>query len=272
MADYPSKSHNTVYQIMGVIMESVHSYRNDCRKKSHARKDCSKFSAWLARCKRCKQCKTDGPSDTGKLECASNWLGGQGSAATGGEEALRNAITNDSGVSPRPHRGTQKQGKAWQSLRTWKFNFLDRLFPPTLVSAMLEDFGFIAQYMGSIVGTMVAEEMNDWQLSLCCVRPLGSPRGRLRNKDGCDFATMGTDETTIPRDNITRERWETYTCGRHQDGQSHCFNNKLQMAVTVLDWQGAAANGLACIERAQGARWRWVDPDGYVYGCRNSFW
>ena len=34
---------------------------------------------------------------------------------------------------------------------------------------------------------------------------------------------MGTDETTIPPDNITRE----------QDGQGHCFTNKLQMDGTV---------------------------------------
>ena len=63
VADHPSESH----------MESVRSYRNDRKKKGHARKDCSKFSAWLAGCKRC---KTEGATDTGKLECASNWLGG----------------------------------------------------------------------------------------------------------------------------------------------------------------------------------------------------
>ena len=34
-------------------------------------------------------------------------------------------------------------------------------------------------------------------------------------------------------DNVTRERWETHTCGWHQDEQHHCFTNKFQMAVTV---------------------------------------
>ena len=66
-----------------------------------------KFSAWLAGCKRC---KTEGASDTGKLECASNWLGGQGSTTTGGEEALRKVTAIDSGVSPRLSRRSQEQG------------------------------------------------------------------------------------------------------------------------------------------------------------------
>ena len=98
VADHPSESHNIVFGVMGVIMGSVRSYRNDRKKKGHARKDCSKFSAWPAGCKRR---KTEGASDTGKLECASNWLGGQGFTTTGGEEALRKVTAIDSGVSPR---------------------------------------------------------------------------------------------------------------------------------------------------------------------------
>ena len=57
---------------------------------------------------------------------------------TGGEEALHQVTAIDSGVSSRLHRGIQKQGNPRQSLITWRFNFLDRLSPPTLVSAMLE--------------------------------------------------------------------------------------------------------------------------------------
>ena len=67
VADHPSEGHNLVFGVMGVIMESIRSSPNDCGEKSHARKDCSKFSAWLPGCKRC---KTEEASDTGKLECA----------------------------------------------------------------------------------------------------------------------------------------------------------------------------------------------------------
>ena len=167
--------------ILGVIMESVRHSPSDCREKGNARKDCSKLSAWQVGCERC---KTEGTSDTGKLECAPSRPGGQGSATTGGEEARHQVTAIDSGVSPRMHRGIQKRGNACQSLSTWRFNFLDRLSPLALVSAMLGDFGFIAQCRGSIIGTMVADEMNDWPSSSCCVRQLGSPRGRLHNEDG----------------------------------------------------------------------------------------
>ena len=163
MADHPSESHNIVFRVMGVIMESVRSYRNDRKKKGHARKDCSRFSAWPAGCKRC---KTEGASDTGKLECASNWLGGQGSTPTGGEEALRKVTAIDSGVSPRLYRRSQEQGNEWQPSNTWRCNFLDRSSPPPPVGTMFEGHSFIAQCMGSIIGTMVACEMNDWQPSL----------------------------------------------------------------------------------------------------------
>ena len=54
VANHPSESHNLVFGVMGVIMESIRSSPNDCREKGHARKDCSKFSAWLAGWKRCK--------------------------------------------------------------------------------------------------------------------------------------------------------------------------------------------------------------------------
>ena len=49
---------------------------------------------------------------------------------------------------------------------------------------MLEDFGFIAQCMGFIIGTMAADEKNDWPLAPCFVCRLVSPCGRLHNKDG----------------------------------------------------------------------------------------
>ena len=125
----------------------------------------------------------------------------------------------DSGVSPRTHQGIQKRGNACQSLSMWRFNFLDRLSPPTLVSATLEAKDFTAQC--SLIGTMVADGMNDWLSSSCW--------GRLLNEDGSgngsDFATFGTDETAkLP---------ETHTCGWHQDGEHHGFTNKFQMVVTV---------------------------------------
>ena len=75
---------------------------------------------------------------------------------------------------------------------------------------MFEDLGFIAQCMGSIIGTMAGDEKNDWPLSQCYVCRLVPPSGRLHNEDGLsngsDFATFGTDETTKLPDNITRER------------------------------------------------------------------
>ena len=196
---------------MGVIMGSVRSYRNDRKKKSHARKDCSRFSAWPAGCKRC---KTEGASDTGKLECASNWLGGQGSTTTDGEEALRKVTAIDSGVSPRLYRRSQEQGNEWQPSSTCMCNFLDRSSPPPPVGTMFEGHSFIAQCIGSTIGTMVAGEMNNWQPSPCCVRRLVSPSGRLHNEDGLsngsDFSTFGKDESVKPPDNTTREHWDAH--------------------------------------------------------------
>ena len=58
--------------ILGVIMESIRHSPSDCREKGNARKDCSKLLAWLVGCERC---KTEGASDTGKLECATNQRG-----------------------------------------------------------------------------------------------------------------------------------------------------------------------------------------------------
>ena len=121
MADCFSESYSIVFGVMGVIMESVRSSRNDCKKKGHALKDCSKFSAWLAGCN---WCKTDGASDTGKLECASNWLGGQGSTTTGGEEALHKVTAFDSGMPPRLYQRSQERGNEWQSSKTWRTNIL----------------------------------------------------------------------------------------------------------------------------------------------------
>ena len=81
VADHTFESHNPVYQIMSVIMESIRPSPSDCREKGNARKDCSKFSAWLVGCKRR---KLERASDTGKLNCAPNQLGRSGSATTGG--------------------------------------------------------------------------------------------------------------------------------------------------------------------------------------------
>ena len=117
--------------------------------------------------------------------------------------------------------------------------------------------------MGSIIGTMVADEMNDWPSSSCCVRRLVSPSGRRHNEDGLsngsDFATFGTDETAELPDNIVRERWETHTCGWLQDGERHCFTNKLQMAVTV--WTGKAQRRTAwrVLNELKGS-----DGDGWI--------
>ena len=108
VADHPSENHNPVFGVMGVIMESIRPSPSDCREEGHARKDCSKFSAWLAGCK---WCKTEGANDTGRLECALNWLGGQGSTTTGGEEALHKVTAIDSGMSPCLYRRSQEQEK-----------------------------------------------------------------------------------------------------------------------------------------------------------------
>ena len=88
VADHPFESHNPVYQIMSVIMESLHPSPSDCREKGNTRKDCSKLSAWLKL------------ERAGKLNCTQDRLAGQGSATTGGEEALRKVTTIDSGMSP----------------------------------------------------------------------------------------------------------------------------------------------------------------------------
>ena len=68
------------------------------------------------------------PESAGRSRLRDHWRRGGASPVT--------AI--DSGVSSRLHRGIQKQGNARQSLSMCRFNFLDRLSPPTLVSAMLE--------------------------------------------------------------------------------------------------------------------------------------
>ena len=110
VADHTFESHNPVYQIMSVIMESVRPCPSDCREKGNARKDCSKLSAWLAGCKRR---KLERASDTGKLKCAPDRLGGQGSATTGGEEALRKMTTIGSGMSPCLYR--RSQDRQWSA-------------------------------------------------------------------------------------------------------------------------------------------------------------
>ena len=69
VTDRPSESPSIVSGTMGVSMETVRSSRNDCEMKGHARKDCLKFSAWLAGYQRC---KSELRSDTEKLECAPN--------------------------------------------------------------------------------------------------------------------------------------------------------------------------------------------------------
>ena len=213
VADHPSESHNLAFEVMGVIMESIRSSPNDCREKGHARKDCSKFSAWLPRCKRC---KTEEASDTGKLECASNWLGGQGSTTTGGEEALHKVTAIDSGMPPRLRLRSQEQGNEWQPSNTWR-TILDRSSLPPPVGMMSEGYSFDAQRMGSIIGMMIADEKNDWSLSPCYVCRLVSPSGRLHNEDalsdGSYFSTFGKDETVKLPDNTKREHWDT-----HMDG------------------------------------------------------
>ena len=75
---------------------------------------------------------------------------------------------------------------------------------------------------------MVADEMDDWPSSSCCVRQLGDG---LSN--GSDSDTFAADETTMLPNNTTKEHLETHTCGCHQDGERHCFTNKFQMVVIV---------------------------------------
>ena len=179
MADHPSESHNLVFGVLGVIMEPIRSSPNDCREEGHARKDCSKFSGWLARCKRC---KTEEASETGKLECTSIWLGSQGSTTTAGEEALHKVTAIDSGMSPRLYRRNQEQGNEWQPSNTWRSNFLHRPSPPPAVGMMFEGHSFDAQCMGSIIGMMVADEKNDWSPSPCYFCRVVSPSGRLHNE------------------------------------------------------------------------------------------
>ena len=144
---------------------------------------------------------------------------------------------SDSGVSPRLYRRSQEHGNEWQPSNTWRFTFLDRMSLPPRVGTMFEGHSFIAQCMGSIIGTMVAGEMNDWQPSPCCVRRLVSPSGRLHNEDGLSsgsgFSTFGKDETAKLPDNTTTEHWDVRTCGWYQDGERHSFTSKFQMAVTV---------------------------------------
>ena len=67
--------------ILGVIMESIRPSPSDCRERGNVRKDCSKLSASLVGCERC---KTQGTSDTGKLECALNRPGGRDHWRRGG--------------------------------------------------------------------------------------------------------------------------------------------------------------------------------------------
>ena len=121
--------------------------------------------------------------------------------------------------------------------------------PPTLVSAMLNAW---------------APSSERWQQMKRTISRF--PRvtfAGLHNEDGSsngsDFATFGTDETTELPDNITRERWETHTCGWYQDGERHCFTNKLQMAVTV--WTGRAQRRTAwrVLNELKGS-----DGDGWI--------
>ena len=163
--------------------------------------------------------------------------------------------TIDCGMSPCLYRRRLEQGTEWQPSNAWRFNFLDRLSLPTLVSAMLQDFGFIAQCMGSIIGTMAADGKNDWPLSPCYACRLVSPSGRLHNDDGSsngsDFATFGTDETAkLP---------ETHTCGWHPDGERHCFTNKLQMTVTVWTSKAQRRTAWRVLNELKGS-----DGDGWI--------
>ena len=149
VADHTFESHNLVFGVMGVIIESIRASPKDCREKSHARKDCSKFSAWLVGCKRR---KLERASDTGKLNCAPNRLKGQDPTTTGGEEAVHKVTAIDSGVSPRLHRRNQEQENEWQPSNTWRSNFLDRSSPPPPVGMMFEGHSFDAQCICSIIG------------------------------------------------------------------------------------------------------------------------
>ena len=110
---------------------------------------------------------------------------------------------------------------------------------------------------------MVADEMNVWPSSSCCVRQLGLPRRRQHNEDGSsngrDFATFGTDEPTMLPINMTRERWETHTCGWHQDEQRHCFTNRFQMVVTVWTSKAQRRTAWSVLNEPHGDGWILMD-------------
>ena len=131
----------------------------------------------------------------------------EGQHSKGLLEALRKVTTIDSGMSPWLYRRNEEQGNEWQP---WRFNFWSRL-SPTLVGVMLQYLGFIAQCMGYIVGTIAADETNDWPFSSCCVRQLGLPRGDYSTK--MDRVT----EATLPR--LVRIRLRSFPKHTHVDGR-----------------------------------------------------
>ena len=105
----------------------------------------------------------------------------------------------------------------------------DPLTPPTLVGAMLEAKDFIVLSMGSIIGMMVADEMNDWPSSSFSVCPNWVYQvGANTKKMDCAM-----EVTLLNLVLMTAKLLETHSCGWHQDGEHHCFTNKFQMPVTV---------------------------------------
>ena len=168
---------------------------------------------------------------------------------------------NCSGMSPCLYRRSHEQGKEWQPSNTWRNNFLDRSSPPPPVGTMFEGHSFDAQCMCSIIGMMVADEKNDWSSSPCYVCRLVSPSGRLHNEDGLsngsDFSTFGKDETAKLPDNTTREHWNTHTHTHSwmaSGWRAPLLHEQVPDRCDNLDWQSAAAHGLACLERG-GSCW-----------------
>ena len=90
-----------------------------CGEKGHARMNCLKFSTWLAGDKQ-------GPSDTENVEHASNRLGNQSFATTGGKLEPGKVTVSDSRVSASLRRRDRGQESVRKLPSAWMSNFVDR--------------------------------------------------------------------------------------------------------------------------------------------------
>ena len=122
----------------------------------------------------------------------------------------------------------------------------------------VERFGSDAQYTGSIIGVMVADQSIDGLFYHDRIWRLDSSNRQLHNNEGessdDDFFSLDTDETLskLP-DKTAGDHWDTYTYGWQQDGKRQYCASKFQMAATI------------CTNEAQRhAAWRVLDaPKGH---------